>query len=62
VNAGWIRHGSGLTYELIVSDLDLRPLLVIRWLGWPHPPGGDPQPPLARLVPASGLPGARSSA
>jgi hypothetical protein len=37
VNAGRILHGSGLTYELTVRDLDLRPLLVIRWLGWQQP-------------------------
>jgi hypothetical protein len=43
VNAGRIRHGSGLTCELIVRDLDLRPLLVIRLLAWQQPRGGDPR-------------------
>lgn len=37
VNAGRILHGSGLMYELVIRDFELRPLSVIRWPGWQHP-------------------------
>ena len=37
VNADRILHGSGLSYELVVRDLDLQPTLVIRWADWLEP-------------------------
>jgi hypothetical protein len=36
-NGNRILYGSGSTYELVVRDLDLRPLTVIRWSGWEQP-------------------------
>jgi hypothetical protein len=36
-NGNRILYGSGSTYELVLRDLDLRPLTVIRWSGWGQP-------------------------
>jgi hypothetical protein len=36
-NGSRILYGSGGTYELVLRDLDLRPLTVIRWSGWEQP-------------------------
>lgn len=37
VNGGRVLHGAGLSYELVLSDLDLQPFLMIRWLDWLEP-------------------------
>jgi hypothetical protein len=37
VNADRVLFGSGSTYELAVRDLDLRPVILIRWSGWGRP-------------------------
>jgi hypothetical protein len=36
-NSNRVLSGSGRTYELLLRDTDLRPLMVIRWTGWAQP-------------------------
>jgi hypothetical protein len=37
VNSGLLVYGSGLEYELTMADSSLRPMRVVRWIGWRKP-------------------------